>query len=134
VILLASSQRDLLIFIVQEFVRWSVVGQPLARLWRWLPTVAVEPVDFVCFSRKEDRTGFVLGCRRMHIWSQYAISRVYDSSPTGEWQNAAIRQRDFFYLNDILLCVTLFLSPLGHCDETREETHLEWSWQLGCQD
>jgi len=59
---------------------------------------------------------------------------VYDSSPTGEWQNAAIRQRDFFYLNDILLCVTLFLSPLGHCDETREETHLEWSWQLGCQD
>jgi len=85
VILLASSQRDLLIFIGQEFVRWSVVGQPLARLWRWLPTVAVEPVDFVCFSRKEDRTGFVLGCRRMHIWSQYAISRC--ARPSLEKEN-----------------------------------------------
>jgi len=54
VISLAESQRDLLILFSLEFGLWSVVGQTLARLWRWLPTGAVETVDFVYFSLKED--------------------------------------------------------------------------------
>jgi len=39
----------------------------------------------------------------------------------------------FLFKRYITLCYFI-LSLLGHCDETREETHLEWSWQLGCQD
>jgi len=39
-----------------------------------------------------------------------------------------------FWFKDILQDITWLLSPLGHCEEVREETRLGWGWQSGCQD